>query len=137
MTTCFSICERQSPLVPEILLCKERQRIIGGYPKIITFSNVPGIQFSGKMQPVFNFKKIGQFKSDIQSCRCKSFSFKQVSGLIRGVQIPWTLPLDPPVLALAPLGPALEVHFREISILWRVSSLEGVKNGRCKERCPF
>ena len=55
MTTCFSISEHQSPLAPEILLCKERQRIIGGYPKIITFSNVPGIQFSGKMQPVFNF----------------------------------------------------------------------------------
>ena len=127
---CFSICERQSPLVPEILLWKERQRIIGGYPKIITFSNVPGIQFSGKMQPVFNFKKIGQFKSDIQSCRCKNFSFKQASGLIRGVQIPWILPLDPP-------GPALGVHFRERSILWRVSSSEGVKNGRCKERCPF
>ena len=29
------------------------EQIIGGYPKTITFLNIPGIQFSGKMQRAF------------------------------------------------------------------------------------
>ena len=32
------------------------ERIIGGYPKTITFFNIPGIQFSGKMQRAFYLK---------------------------------------------------------------------------------
>ena len=43
-TTCFSICERQSPLARERLLCEQRRtdhrRV---YPKTITFLNIPGI----------------------------------------------------------------------------------------------
>ena len=42
-TTCFSICERRSPLAREILLCEQGEQIIGGYPKPITFLNIPGI----------------------------------------------------------------------------------------------
>ena len=42
-TTCFSICERRSPLTREILLCEHGEHIIGGYPKTITFLNIPRI----------------------------------------------------------------------------------------------
>ena len=42
-TTCFSICERRSPLAREILLCEQGKQIIGGYPKTITFLNITGI----------------------------------------------------------------------------------------------
>ena len=42
-TTCFSICERRSPLAREILLCEQGKQIIEGYPKTITFLNIAGI----------------------------------------------------------------------------------------------
>ena len=51
---CFSICERQSLLVREILLWSRGEQIIGGYPKTITFLNIPGIKFSGKVQRLFH-----------------------------------------------------------------------------------
>ena len=50
-TTCFSICERRSLLAQEILYCFAAERgkqIIGRYPKIITFFNIPEIYLSGK-----------------------------------------------------------------------------------------
>ena len=37
MTTCFPICQSWSPLAQEILLCEQRQDIIGGYPKTINY----------------------------------------------------------------------------------------------------
>ena len=42
------------------------------------------------MQHAVSFKKFSQLKSDIQACRCKKFSLKQVSGLKGG------FPPDPP-----------------------------------------
>ena len=44
-----------------------------------------------------SLKKNSQLKSDIRSCRCKNFSLKQASGLIRGNRTPWVLPLDLPL----------------------------------------
>ena len=41
------------PLAREILLCEQRQKC----PKTITFFNIPGIKFRGKMQRSFHFKK--------------------------------------------------------------------------------
>ena len=58
------------------------------------------IQFSGRMQRPFHLKKkkISHLISNVRSCRCKSFSIKQASGLTGGgVPILRTLPLDLPL----------------------------------------
>ena len=76
-TTCFSICEQLSRLVQEILLCEQRQTDHEDAQKQLHFS------FVGKCNLRF-IKKISQLESDIWSCQCKSFSFKQASDLIGG-----------------------------------------------------
>ena len=76
-TTCFSICEQLSRLVQEILLCEQRQTDHEDTQKQLHFS------FVGKCNLRF-IKKISQLESDIWSCQCKSFSFKQASDLIGG-----------------------------------------------------
>ena len=45
------------PLAREILLCEQRQKC----PKTITFFNIPGIKFRGKMQRSFHFKKSASY----------------------------------------------------------------------------
>ena len=51
------------------------EQIIGGYPKTITFFNIPGIQCNARF-----VKKISQLKNAIRSYRCKNFSLKQAPG---------------------------------------------------------
>ena len=81
-TTCFSICERQSPI---------------GYPKTIFFLISLECSLVAKFTARF-IEIISHFKSDIRSCRCNNSSIKQVSGLIGGSGAPGPpSPLDPPL----------------------------------------
>ena len=82
-TTCFSICEQLSRLVQEILLCEQRQTDHEDTQKQLHFWIALGFSFVGKCNLRF-IKKISQLESDIWSCQCKSFSFKQASDLIGG-----------------------------------------------------
>ena len=82
-TTCFSICEHLSQLVQEILLCEQRQTDHEDTQKQLHFWIVLGFSFVAKCNLRF-IKKISQLESDIWSCQCKSFSFKQASDLIGG-----------------------------------------------------
>ena len=58
------------------------EQIIGGYQKQLHILISPEVSLVAKCNARFNKKKISQLKSDIQSCRCKSFSLKQTSGLM-------------------------------------------------------
>ena len=71
-----------------------RVQIKGGYPKTITFLNILGISFSGKMWLAFQ-----QVKKWYTILSSKNFSLKQASGLIgsAGCPDPRTLSLDPPL----------------------------------------
>ena len=82
-TTCFSICEHLSRLVQEILLCEQRQTDHEDTQKQLHFWIALGFSFVAKCNLRF-IKKISQLESDIWSCQCKSFSFKQASDLIGG-----------------------------------------------------
>ena len=85
-TTCFSICESQSLLAREILLCEQRRTDHRRVPKDNHIFEYP---WNSVLVAKYNtrfIKKFSQLNSDIQSYRCKDFSLEQVSGL------------DPPLL---------------------------------------
>ena len=97
-TTCFLICERQSPI---------------GYPKIIFF-NIPGMQFIAKFKVRF-IEIISHFKSDIRSCRCNNSSIKQASCLIGGLDPP-----DPPPW-IRQCSQYVSIHYTSQHVTRRVS----------------
>ena len=58
VTKIVQICECQSPLAHEILLCEQRQQIIGGYPKTITSGISPEFSEVAKCNAHFIKKPI-------------------------------------------------------------------------------
>ena len=106
-STCFSICERQSPI---------------GYPKTI-------FKISLECSSVTKFNArfieiISHFKGDVRSCRCNNSSIKQASGLIGGLDPP-----DPPWIRHCISGHALQcsqyvsIHYTAQQVTRRVSLL--------------
>ena len=75
-TTCFSICESQSPLAREILLCEQRRTDHRRVPKDNHIFEYPWNLVWWKHTTRVSLKKFSQLNSD--------FSLKQVSGLIGG-----------------------------------------------------
>ena len=83
-TTCFSICESQSQLAREILLCEQRRTDHRRVPKDNHIFEYPWNLVWWQNKTRVSLKKLSQLNSDIQSYYCKDFSLKQVSGLMGG-----------------------------------------------------
>ena len=94
-TKCFSICESQSHLAREILLCEQRRTDHRRVPKDNHIFEYPWNLVWWQNTTRVSLKKFSQLNSDIQSYCCKDFSLKQVSGLMA---TPRAIPLDLPLL---------------------------------------
>ena len=102
-TTCFSICERQSPLVQELLLCKQRRADHRRVPKnnklhfwislefsLVAKCNTRFINKNQRVKKWYNYDPAIVTISVSNKC--------QVCWREGGVQTPRTLPLDPPLV---------------------------------------
>ena len=124
-TTCFSICESQSPLARKTLLCEQRRTDHRRVPKDNHIFEYPWNLVKWQNTTRVSLKKFSQLNSDIQSYRCKDFSLKQVSGLMGG-RGGGSGPPDPPPGSATALVP-----FDILSTAFGINSNTPIASYRC------